>query len=282
MFVLLAVLSLAGTRPALANQVPGPYMLLSLVSILPLMILLTLAGGGYRVLHRVSMKHSGWVSFLAALILIVVAMTQAGITFLVTVAFGLVALIRGVRMLRWGHAKRRAREAELLAGASAWRLQAAGMILVLFAVGSIALAIAFVGYWPVSQDGVEQDIVNFVAYQLAYDQEKGQFDEITGDELRRFLSSIRRIDDVPPVEYGPGGKSFVLHVPPSATTVHGLLPLFPFNHLAPHPTYRADASGEIRMTYSHLADGLCPPDAPLVRRVYEAEVEEARAKFFDK
>jgi len=52
------------------------------------------------------------------------------------------------------------------------------------------------------------------------------------------------------------------------------MPFFPFNYLTSQPTYRADETGRIRMVRVHWTDQRCPPDAPVVLQISEAEITE--------
>ncbi len=52
LFLMLGILM--GVKPAFANQPPGPMVSLPMILILPVMILLTLIGGGYGIRRRLA------------------------------------------------------------------------------------------------------------------------------------------------------------------------------------------------------------------------------------
>jgi len=273
-FALLGLL--AGAQPALANQPPGPFVLLSAVSILPWMMLLTLAGGGYAVLRRIGRRRR--FRWLVAVVVLFFSFSHEGLAALVALVFGVVAVWRGLRMIGWGvEAKRQPERTEHLVDASPWRLLAAGTVLIVLTVVLAAQAMAFVGYWPVPQNQVEEAVTHFVAYQIAYQRARGRFHEVTGEEELAELSRVWSLRyGNARVEYAPDGKAFELLLPPSVTLDSGF-PFFPFNYLVSHPSYRADESGKIRMVYTHHEE-LCRPDAPVVRIVTEAEIQAAEAR----
>jgi hypothetical protein len=274
------LLFLCGASAASANQPPGPMMLVSLTSLLPLMIVLTILGGGYTIFERLGKRHTGWTNFLWTIVLLFFALTQVGIGFLVSWIFGAIALWRACRMLIWGFRARQAEGPEHLVEASARRLLTAGSVLALCTVFLMGMSLAFLSYWPRSEEIVEQTITDFVAYEIAFsrlEQERNgraRFYELTPTHLKQRFQQIGGARKIR-LEYSQEMEAFDVYLPPSATSHFGGFPFFPYNYLVSHPTYRADETGEIRMSYTHHADGLCPADAPVVRRVEELEIEEA-------
>ena len=280
----LAVCLLAIAPNAHADQPPGPMLLMSEILILPVMILLSLAGGAYAILDRKTVKRRrvrSWAKGLLAVLAILLSGAQEGLGALVALIFGLFALGRAGQMLYWG-----ARPQKLAAAEPAEdgrrprpaRLVAAGTVLAAITLFLMGQAFAFVGYWP-TYAGREklQQFQRFVAHQLAYaerqESQSGirQYRKMTGEELRQspfraLASPSFRID------YGPGERSFTAYLIP------GGFPFFPYNYLTSQPSYRADQSGQIRMVQVHWKDTLCPSDAPIVMSIGQEEIKAARQR----
>jgi hypothetical protein len=73
------------------------------------------------------------------------------------------------------------------------------------------------------------------------------------------------------VEYASDGSGFTVFMLPKTA-----FPFFPYNYLTSQPSYRADGSGQIRMIEVHDRATACPPDAPVVAQVGEADIEKMR------
>lgn len=301
-FSLVALTLVSGVQSAFANQPPGPMVMLPEISLLPLMMLFTAAGGGYSVLHRVHGKKSNVGKAVAAVVAIVLSGAHEGYGFLLALAFGSGAGLRGLHMILWGLAARRSiRPKDLseskpgvkkrfiyfdsrtlrpedLAGVSPIRLLTAGACLIVVSLFLSGMAVAFVGFWEIThQTNREKAFKELAAFQLFY---AGLQESKTGLKTFRQLSAadpenvkrfyVERIGRFisPKLEYGPDLKSFSAYLPPRR------FPFFPYNYLASQPSYRADQSGHIRMMRVHYAGELCPPDAAVVMRISDEDIRE--------
>jgi hypothetical protein len=277
-------------QPAWANQPPGPHMLLAEVLILPIMIILTTLGGGYAVLqagNKNPRKKNGSLKVLLVILVIFFSAISEGLGMLLTVAFGVIALVRGVKMILWGlSASRQNQEPNTLpAKSNPNRLIPAGVILVLAAIGLGATGPAFIGWWPEGRiSRTEGDLKDLVAYQIltAKEQAKeggaiiyekplsdegrlGSKDHPTFDKMKfNFLywKEGNRFQHYQTVfQLGPEAKSFKVWVVPFG------LPFFPYNHLTSLPSFYADQTGAIRMVRVHDGGEKCPEDAPVYYQV---------------
>lgn len=273
---LTALLLLTLTSQALANQPPGPNILLSEILILPVMIIMTMLGGGYSVMKALK-KKKGWLGstgkIFGAVLAIIISGANEVLGLLVALIFALMALIRGAYMISWGILSWRRTRAEHLANAKPWRLIPAGGLLILTTLFLLGMAAAFVNYWPTTKLRGEETLKKFVTYQLAYAQmqkEKTgntQFHKIGPANSKYIINSMRNFDKLK-INYTADGKGFVAYLLPSR------FPFFPYNYLTAQPTYRADESGQIRMIYVHKKEIFCPPDAPVVWKASESEIKE--------
>ena len=90
---------------ALANQPPAFQLAMSTLIALPMMMVLTLLGGGYAVMRERENGPRRWTllpGFLAALVAIVFAATHESAAVMVLFVFTLIAVARGCMMLWWG------------------------------------------------------------------------------------------------------------------------------------------------------------------------------------
>lgn len=53
----------------------------------------------------------------------------------------------------------------------------------------------------------------------------------------------------------------------------GKMLIFPYNHIMPQPSYRADESGKIRMIEVSKKDLECPPDGRVVLNIEQEDIE---------
>jgi len=272
--VLVSVLLSAG--PAAANQGPGPHVILSEVLILPVMILLSLAGGAYAILAILRPKRRKVIRVLGAIFALLVSALHEGLGLLVALIFGYFAVKRGLQMIGWG-LRVRSGEAppEHLVKANPRQLIPAGVLLVVVTLFLMGMAAAFFDYWPSAPRGVERGLRTFVAYQLAYGNlEKTRTGSIrfhrlgADDELSREFARYFFWGPASPgpqalqVEYGPEERRFTVFVQPFSG-----FPFFPYNYLTSQLSYRGDETGQIRMASVHHRDARCPADAPVVIRV---------------
>ncbi len=250
---------LAWTKPAWANQPPGPHMLLSEVLILPLMMLLTVLGGGYALMRAKGVKHTRW-AVVAAVVAIFLTGINEGFSAMLMLIFGPYALVRGVRLILWGVGALRPPEkrAVHLAHASPGRLIGAGSLTCLATVALVGMNFAFVGWWP-GEGFVEKGLKRMVASTLVEGNERK---DASGSSLYQPPEiGILRRNFHDEFKLAPGGKSFQLWVWPDR------MPFFPYNYLVTLPSFYADQTGQIRMIRVHKNGQRCPPDAPVYYRV---------------
>jgi len=262
--------------PAYANQPPGPQVLLAEVLILPVMVLLSLAGGVYAVRERISGERPpkrGVLLILGAVLAILVSAAHEGLSAVAALVFGIIALKRSGEMLSLGIGACRKKQRDTVpTGANPLRLIPAGVLLVLITLFLMGMSVAFVGYWPgIDQSRRERALVEYLAFETArmrldHGGEATSFPSGGSDIVDEFFDPSR---DVVVVTRDEGGEGFVVYVPP------GRFPFFPYNYLTSQPSYRGDESGEIRMIRVHNPDHLCPEDAPVVLKVMEEDIERA-------
>jgi len=276
MALVLALALTVQTRVAEANQPPGPQLLLAEVSLLPLMILLSLAGGAYAVLRAMHPGARRW-TFLrgtGAVLAILVSGASGGIAFVVAAIFGVLALQRGIQMVRWGLRARASIERSThLAVASPRRLLPAGTGLIALTILLLGMVLAFAGYWPVGEGPRQESLRRFVAYQLAVAREeqarigRARFRPIEADRPPQSTCPVR-LPAGARAEYTPDGSGFTVLMLPTTR-----FPFFPYNYLTSQPSYRADGKGKIRMIPVHDRSTACPANAPVVAQVSDAEIE---------
>ena len=169
LLLLIGGMWLAWTSPAWANQPPGPQMLLAEVLILPLMMLLTLLGGGYAVMRALGVKRRRWLIALAVLAILLTGIQEGLGALLMLLVFGPWALVRGIRLVVWGVKAMRppARRAAHLVHASPRRLMAAGLLTCFTAVAMVNLSLAFFNWLPPESYKVEGTFKRLVAYEVA-------------------------------------------------------------------------------------------------------------------
>ena len=267
--LLVVLFVLSGAQPALANNPPGPQAGLAVILILPIMMGLSLLGGAYAVLVRLRGTRRRMPYILGAIVGVLIAAMHEGLAAAVGLIFGLIALIRGIRMIGWGwDTWMRQEPPHHLAAAHAWRLIPAGVFLVPVSLFLIGMPIAFGGYDPSPSFICQKQLIEFVADQLAYANAEQstsgtrRFATMTNDdpEFCEKLSSACGRSSVG-VEYGADAESFTVSMLASRR-----YPPFPYNYLTSQPAYRADETGEIRMAYVRHGER-CPADAPVVWRV---------------
>lgn len=268
------VLALVGG--AEANQPPGPQMLLAEVVLLPLMVLLSLAGGAYAVLRALQPRGKRWRLLRAASAVLAILLSGAseGIGFVVAWIFGILGLQRGVQMVRWGLGAREDARPAHLAAADPRRLLPAGIALLVLTIALLGLVVAFAGYAPIGEGRRQETLRQFLVYQIAVGREaqartgRLRFRPVeAGDTDPRCRPPVR-LPDGARIEYAPDESGFTILLPPRAR-----FPFFPYNHLTSQPSFRADSTGRIRMIEVHDRESLCPADAPVVAEISDADVE---------
>lgn len=280
---ILFVLSTA--TQALANQPPGPQVILSEVLILPTMILFSIIGGAYTVLNQIQKKRPRVILFLLAIVAIFLSGMHEGMGALVAIVFGFIALRRSINMIKWGFQARSSREnEEYLVDGTPWRLVSAGVVLIPVTIFLVGLAIAFVGYWPFyGQEHREAGLKDFVTYKLAYAKwEKNRIgttffrpiiENERGSNFKDFSPSNPNVQ----IEYSKDEKHFTVYMLP-----YEHFPFFPYNYFTSQPSYRADETGQIRMVMVNKRDKKCLTDAPIVMKVSEYDIKNKLRKIEDR
>lgn len=269
--------------PAMANQPPGPQEADSMLLIPFVMVLLTLLGGGYAILNNLKGKKTGWIiNVLVAIVFLLVALAFGAATFLAAIIFGILALQRGVWMIKWGLHARPGREkpAHLLT-ANHKRLIPAGAALIIITVLLMSVVLVFTDYSfggnYFIRKNREEAFIKLVTNEIARTRLTKEEREIIKKGEKEGIRNILWKDDgfreldlkqqSVIIEYGEGGKSFILYRLPH-------LPPFPYNYLTSDASYRADETGKIRMVYVNKKGKLCPPDAPIVIQIEEGNIHK--------
>jgi hypothetical protein len=282
---LTSIFLLSLSESALANVPPSPQSLLALISILPIMIFLTLVGGGYAILrrHTQMLLQKGKKPFLprsrllkigGAILLIFISLPVDGPIALVGLLFGVVALVRGIQMVRWALHSLSRRETPLyLEGANPVRLIPAGFILILAALFLAGMPIAYIGYsaFSMSTATVDKLVKDLAAYQIAYSRHNTIQPEesilIFGQKQRPWkLTRLQRNYEIK-LDSAQQNRGFTIHLTPTR------FPLFPYNYCTSRPSYLVDHAGDIRMVYVHQKTP-CPSDAPVVMKLGNDEIQQ--------
>ena len=255
---------LFSTGSAMANNPPSGQTFLSMISILPLMIIFSMIGGAYAVLKRLKPdKSSKVLPIIGIAVAIIFSMVHEGFAALVTIIFGMIAIIRGVQMLAWGLGAltRRQRPAHLSV-ARPWRLLACSVFLIVAMVFLAGLSFVFQStlHSEYKYRAMESELKEFVRYQIAYalaqkaQTGRSRFDRSAQDLYLKAFPNTR-------VEYSADGNQFTVVIPPD------FLPVFPYNYLTAVPSYRADETGQIRMIRAKRKGQVCPADAPVIMKI---------------
>jgi len=274
-FLFAVACTFVGARTALANQPPSPLVGLPMIAILPVMMVLTLLGGGYEVFKRVRSQKSkrgrGWILTVTVVVVIFLSFMHEAFAAVLALVFGAIAAARGLKLIFWGVQALKGGAQAVRAGGA--KLVTSGIVLIPLSLFLMGFSISFVGYWPMyrlktAMEGYEQ----FVAYQLHYAAEQriknGEvaFDEITKDteDVSHLPRQARELLKAPyfKVEYATTPANFTAFLLPVAR-----FPVFPYNLFTSQPSYRATQTGQIHAIQVHRAGKHCPPDAPVVMRL---------------
>lgn len=280
---------LAGCGHARADVISATayQMEVAEIAILPIMMMLTYAGGGYAILSRMrrgvflrKMAIPAWFTMMWVS-LTIFSKVDDGIVLFLTVIFGVFAFMRGVKMISWGVSG----PEKLLVSANecnAKRLIPAGVLLVLSTFFLMGMAGAFYGRAVVensdqSGEVKEQRLVEYSAYQMAV----SKLEAPAGKKLllRKELPfpaggrpqgafAGYKIETL----FESDGETFTIYATPES------FPVFPYSLLAKKPAYRADQTGSIRKRIV-MKPATCPPDAPEIRRVSQADITAANEKY---
>jgi hypothetical protein len=226
------------TGTAMANNPPSGQTFLSMISILPFMIIFSMIGGAYEVLKRLETnKPLKVLRNIGIVLAILFSMAHEGFAALVTIIFGIIAIVRSFQMLGWGlGALTRGEKPAHLSAARPGRLIACSVFLIVVTVFLAGLSFVFQStlHSEYKYQRMEAALKEFV-YFKAYPNTR--------------------------VEYSPDGNHFTVVMPPD------FLPIFPYNYITAVPSYRADETGQIRMIRAKKKGQLCPVDAPAIMKI---------------
>ena len=259
------------TGTAMANNPPSGQTFLSMISILPLMIIFSMIGGAYEVLKRPKPKKLSKVLRISGIaVAILFSMTHEGFAVWVTFIFGMIAIVRGIRMLGWGlGALTRGEKPAHLKAARPWRLISCSVSLIVVTIFLAGFSVFFLSplHSEYKYHEMELAIKKFITHQLAYAHEhktatgQSRFDEGAQDKYFKAFPSTQ-------VEFSPDGNHFTVVMKPD------FIPIFPYNYLTAVPSYRADETGQIRMIRVKSKDQLCPIDAPVIMKIEVQDIEK--------
>jgi uncharacterized membrane protein HdeD (DUF308 family) len=274
--IVLVLGSLLVPGVALANQPPAFQLAMATLIALPLMMVLTLLGGGYAVMREREKGPRRWTllpGFLAALVAIVFAATHESAAVMVLFVFTLIAVARGCMMLWWGLRLRGG------GGIRKYRLMAGGPCMVFGSIVLFAFSASFHAWRPNVAE-VEEELQKLVAYQqVVAEQNRAQhtvplYEQPTkGDDELRFEGWTANLRPVGiggsatgsrqfETEFllGPGGDSFEVRIWPRRIPLGQSL-----------PSFYADETGELRMVRVRHANERCPENAPVYYKVTETD-----------
>lgn len=255
---------LFSTGTAMANNPPSGQTFLSMISILPLMIIFSMASGAYVILKQLGPgKSSKAFRNIGIGLAILFSMVHEGFAVLVALIFGLIAIVRSFRMLGWGLAAlARGEKPAYLNTARPWRLISCSASLMAVTVFLVGLSLVFnsSSIREYKYRDMERALKEFVSHQMAYahrqktETGRSRFDEAAQVFYFKAFPNTR-------VEYSPDGNHFTVVMPPDN------LPVFPYNYMTAVPSYRADETGQIRMIRAKKKGQLCPVDAPVIMKI---------------
>jgi hypothetical protein len=205
------------THPAFANTGAGPLAQTILFAwlLFPVMVLLTLAGGGYAIRARLRGTGSPRIRHDVLLVCVafaVVVCVEVVMMDLPVRAFGLlvgcpvvgIPLYRAVQLLRWGWlARARARAPKYLAAANPWRLLPAGGVLLLLAI--------FIGYSIVTSPPVyRSDLIRSAASSTSAAVKQSIVYANDKDVYPTSLKVLREAGYANVLDKDPWGRDYVL------------------------------------------------------------------------
>ncbi len=262
--LLLALLMFACAPSAMANIPPAPQAFAGLISLQLSIVLFSLVGGAYSILHRQKpSKIFGWIWRILVSVLMIMIFSVPEVSFIIALVYGYVAIKRSINMISWS---RNCKTGLLpaLQGANSVRLIFSGVGLLLSA--SLSLSLIFVFYQPWSgRYNDDQSLLRLLKKKLSFGMEhkhaNGQ-SFYNRDEDAYFNSPRFKFI------YGKDDETFTILVLPDK------LPAWPYNLLVSMPSLRADQTGQIRLILVHNNFEECPPDAPVVHIVDKQEVSD--------
>lgn len=285
LFTLSGLLVFASASPALANNPPGPMLMLAEVASALLLVGCSLIGGYYSVSPRPDKSSSSATCCKIALVITVFLLsgTHEGWPLIITLVISGIAVVRSLKMFFLGIQQLRQAQSDSLQHAVTWRLFFAGTVLLASAIFFFGMAVAFQSSFVGTGSNYAEErrterFKKFVTYQMAYaqlaEQETGRtrFHRPSKHEpyLWRFKYEFSEEQSFRlQVTFDDDKGKFSAFLP-------AMLPFFPYNYLTSAPAYRGNEAGEIRMIRMQDTLQEFPPDAPVVMRISAEEIEEMK------
>ena len=261
--------------PLFANNPPAPQTMLAVISILPLMAVLTFAGGGYALMRRLNLeKHTGWKIAAVICALIFGAMSESYMV-LVALGFAIAATVRAVHLIRWGFMARKADPEGPFREVSPPRMIIAGALVISMVIVATATTLAFFGTFDWGIEYRYPAMRKYVAYRLALrtppSPQRSKLEADAAKNFEDYESHMNRFRSTKYVRFfrieERKDGHFSVYLLPQVMK----FPFWPYDRWFSVPTYRADDNGDIRMTYVHSRQW-CPPNGPVVDRVSASDV----------
>jgi hypothetical protein len=271
----IAVLLACSATPLFANNPPGPQMMFSLISILPFMALLTFVGGGYALMRRLNIKGRAGVKTAGVVLAFVFGAVSEGCTLIVALIFSWLAITRAIHLIRWGMMARGADPDGPFSEVKPGRMTTAGIVLIPIVLIAAATNFAFLGAWDLGIEYRYQGMRKYVAYRLALrtplSSERLKLESDSAKNFKDYNEYMNGFRDTRTIRLfrieEQKNNHFAVYLLPAVLK----FPFWPYDRWFSAPTYRADDTGAIRMSYVHSRQ-LCPSNAPIVDRVGPADI----------
>jgi hypothetical protein len=272
----IAFLIAFSATPLLANNPPGPQMLFSLISILPFMALLTLVGGGYALMRRLGIKRRIGAKTAAVVFAFVFGAISEGYMLPVAVIFAIAAIVRAIHLIHWGIRARGTDPEGPFRDVKPARMIMAGVVLIPIVFVAEATIFAFLGAYEYGMEYRYPGMRKYVAYRLALrtppSPERSRLEADAAKNFENYSEYMNRFRDTSTIRLfrieEQKNNHFAVYLVPAVMK----FPFWPYDRWFSAPTYRADDSGDIRMTYVHSRQW-CPANAPVVDRVGPADIK---------
>ena len=264
LFLLLFILLFA--MPTMASFHTEPFivnsLMLSEILFLVSITCLTAVGGGYKILEtRKKILSAISLGIFMALVLYF-SLVDISIMMLIIICFSVYALARAVRMIKWGLSARRPNPPEYLESAQPRRLFIVSVLLIISTVILCSFSVAAFQrgiLYRLRTPYTVKVIYPFLCYELAYGEL--QKEETGKTRFDPLIVSTPLLNVSVEVEFSEDLDAFTLYLAPNT-----LIPIWPYNYIFTIPVYRADETGEIRITYVTDISQRCPEDAPVYRK----------------
>jgi hypothetical protein len=267
-----------------AYQMHWAYLL-----ILPAMAIITLGGGGYRVLKY--RRKQTWFKYAAIPFWAMAVMITGGflaqvsdlLVLAVCLVFGAIAANRAVLMLKWAWAAQHENDDPALAKVSPSRMTMAGAALLLVVVFLCGMAAAF--YNRALEENAyrfdrerEAGLLEYTAFQTAV----AKAEELNARQRQDLREKMRLpLPSMPSgslsgyrveTDYSADGRKFTVLLRPIS------FPVFPYHYFAAKPAYQADQTGTVRKAMA-IRPVTPPPDGPVLAEVSKSQMQEIRQRY---